>query len=93
MQNPDKRPPANDREGDLPSAALSRRENEVVGLIALGLETPAIAKQLHISEHTVRAHVRHAMKKVGARTRAHLVALVLSSDPNAGYLWWPSVEE
>jgi DNA-binding NarL/FixJ family response regulator len=74
-------------------AALSRREEEVVSLIARGLETPAIAKKLHISEHTVRAHVRRAMDRLGARTRAHLVAIMLSGDPDASYLWWPSNDE
>ena len=62
-------------------APLSRREREVVGLVALGLETPAIAKKLHISEHTVRAHVRNAMKRLGAVTRAHLVAIALCGPP------------
>jgi PAS domain S-box-containing protein len=65
-------------QGSEERASLSKREREVVGLIALGLETPEIAKRLHISEHTVRAHVRNAMKRTGARTRAHLVAIVLS---------------
>ncbi len=66
--------------GSTDRAPLSKRETEVVGLVALGLETPAIAKELHISEHTVRAHVRSAMERLGARTRAHLVALVLSGE-------------
>jgi DNA-binding CsgD family transcriptional regulator len=56
---------------------LTERERDVVGLIALGFETPELATQLSISEHTVRTHVRNAMGKLGARTRAHLVALVL----------------
>jgi len=58
-------------------AKLSKREQEVVALIAMGLETPAIAKELHIAESTVRAHVRNAMGRLGARTRAHLVAIAL----------------
>jgi PAS domain S-box-containing protein len=58
-------------------AKLSKREQEVVALIAMGFETPAIAKELHIAESTVRAHVRNAMKRLGARTRAHLVAIAL----------------
>ena len=60
---------------------LTRREREVVGLVALGLETPAIAMKLHISEHTVRAHVRNAMKRLSAQTRAHLVAIALCGPP------------
>jgi DNA-binding CsgD family transcriptional regulator len=60
---------------------LTEREREVVGLIALGFETPDLARRLCISEHTVRTHVRNAMGKLGARTRAHLVALVLCDRP------------
>jgi len=56
---------------------LTDREREVVTLIALGRETPEIARELHISPETVRTHVRNAMSKLGARTRAQLVALVL----------------
>ncbi len=60
---------------------LTARELEVVRLIAMGLETSELAGRLYISEHTVRAHVRNAMGKLGARTRAHLVALVLCPQP------------
>jgi PAS domain S-box-containing protein len=61
-------------------AQLSDREREVVALVALGLKTPEIAKELYISEHTVRTHVRNAMGRLGARTRAHLVAIALSGQ-------------
>jgi PAS domain S-box-containing protein len=60
--------------------ALTRREREVVTLIALGRETPQIAEELHITPETVRTHVRNAMAKLGARTRAQLVAIVLRSE-------------
>jgi PAS domain S-box-containing protein len=63
--------------GGLP---LTNRERQVVTLIALGRETTQIAEELHISPETVRTHVRNAMSKLGARTRAQLVALVLCSE-------------
>jgi PAS domain S-box-containing protein len=66
-----------DRTAELP---LTRREREVVTMIALGRETADIAAELHISPETVRTHVRNAMAKLGARTRAQLVALVLCSE-------------
>ena len=53
---------------------LSPREREIVRLVAAGETGPEIAEQLHISHATVRTHVRNAMAKVGARSRAHLVA-------------------
>jgi DNA-binding CsgD family transcriptional regulator len=56
---------------------LSDRELEIVRLIALGESGPEIAEQLHITHNTVRTHVRNAMKKTGARSRAHLVAKAL----------------
>lgn len=71
-QSPSVAPPA-----ELP---LTGREREVVTLIALGQETAEIAAQLHISPETVRTHVRNAMSKLGARTRAQLVAIVLCSE-------------
>jgi PAS domain S-box-containing protein len=57
--------------------ALSPREREVVRLVAAGDTGPEIAEQLHIAHDTVRTHVRNAMAKVGARSRAHLVAKAL----------------
>lgn len=56
---------------------LSGRESEVVRLVALGSSGPEIADELHIAHDTVRTHVRNAMEKVGARSRAHLVAKAL----------------
>jgi PAS domain S-box-containing protein len=53
---------------------LSAREFEIVRLIAEGESGPEIAERLHISHDTVRTHVRNAMTKLGARSRAQLVA-------------------
>ncbi len=64
-------------DGELP---LTNREREVVTLIALGRDTGEIAKELHISPETVRTHVRNAMARLGAHTRAQLVAIVLCTD-------------
>jgi len=68
---------------------LTRREREVVTLIAMGRETAQIAQELHVSQETVRTHVRNAMAKLGAHTRAQLVAIALCTDktihlPHAG---------
>ena len=59
--------------------ALSAREREIVRLVAAGETGPEIAEQLHISHATVRTHVRNAMAKVGARSRAQLVAKALGN--------------
>ena len=71
-------PPASPERGE--DVRLTDREREVVTLIALGHETPQIAAELHISPETVRTHVRSAMAKRGAATRAQLVAIVLAKE-------------
>jgi PAS domain S-box-containing protein len=57
--------------------ALTEREREIVTAVAMGHQTPQIAAELHISQETVRTHVRNLMVKTGAHTRAHLVAKVM----------------
>ena len=57
---------------------LTAREREVVTLVAMGASGPEIAEELHIAHDTVRTHVRNAMTRLGARSRAHLVAKALS---------------
>lgn len=59
------------------SPRLSSRELEVVELIAMGLTGPEIAGDLQLAHNTVRTHVRNAMVKTGARSRAELVAKAL----------------
>jgi DNA-binding NarL/FixJ family response regulator len=51
---------------------LSRREREVLRLIAEGTRSPSIAEQLHISLGTVEVHRRNIMRKLGLRTVAEL---------------------
>jgi DNA-binding NarL/FixJ family response regulator len=57
---------------------LTARERAVITLIAAGRETREIAAALHVSPATVRTHVRNAMSKVGAHTRAQLVAVTMA---------------
>jgi PAS domain S-box-containing protein len=64
-------------EFDAGGGALSDREREILRLVALGASGPEIADELHISHNTVRTHLRNSMKRVGARSRAHLVAKAL----------------
>jgi len=67
---------AEEPQNDIP---LSDREAEIIRLIALGESGPEIADQLHITHNTVRTHVRNAMTKTGARSRAHLVAKAMGA--------------
>jgi DNA-binding NarL/FixJ family response regulator len=56
------------------SAACSPREREVLGILAHGATNREIADRLRISETTVRSHVQSLRGKLGARSRAELVA-------------------
>jgi DNA-binding NarL/FixJ family response regulator len=56
---------------------LSPRGREILGLLSQGLSGEEVASQLFLSPKTVRTHVRNAMGKPGAATRAHAVALAL----------------
>ena len=60
-------------------ARLSAREREIVELVALGDSGPEIAQKLHIAHDTVRTHVRNAMVRLGARSRAQLVAKAMAA--------------
>lgn len=56
---------------------LSEREREVMTLVASGLQSADIAERLFLSPETVKSHVHNALGKLGARTRAHAVAIAL----------------
>ena len=56
---------------------LSQREREVLGLLADGLRNEEIGRRLHIAAETARAHIRNAMRKLGADTRTQAVAIAL----------------
>jgi DNA-binding NarL/FixJ family response regulator len=56
---------------------LSRRECEVLALLAGGSTNADIAARLFLSTETVKSHVRNAMLKLGARTRTQAVVRAL----------------
>jgi two-component system, NarL family, response regulator DevR len=55
------------------SLGLSRREQELVGLIQQGLTNKEIASRLNLSEQTVKNHVHRMLRKVGAQDRLSIV--------------------
>lgn len=83
--------PLSEDRGDSAVAQLTPRERKVVRLIGMGKETDEIAGLLFIAPNTVRTHVRNAMSKLGAHTRAELVARVFA-DPH-GPMSHPGDEE
>lgn len=50
-------------------AALTPREEEILGLVARGESSPAIARDLGLAEGTVKAHVANIYRKTGAHNR------------------------
>lgn len=67
--------------GDAPH--LSRREQELLNLVALGATDAQIAEQLFISIHTVRSHLDRIRDKTGARRRVELARLAAGTTPGA----------
>jgi ATP/maltotriose-dependent transcriptional regulator MalT len=60
---------------DRPLGGLSRRELEVLALVAEGLTNRDIAKRLVLSEHTVNRHVANILRKLGLNSRAAAASL------------------
>jgi DNA-binding NarL/FixJ family response regulator len=58
---------------DVGQAELSDREIEVLQLTADGMYPDEVAKTLHLSAHTVKNHLRHAMSKLDAHTKLEAV--------------------
>ncbi|OQO90610.1 helix-turn-helix transcriptional regulator [Saccharomonospora piscinae] len=62
-----------------PQMPLSRREYQVLQLIAEGLENSAVADTLFLSVETVRTHVKSILRKLSARDRTHAVTKAFRS--------------
>jgi DNA-binding CsgD family transcriptional regulator len=63
--------------------SLTDSELTVVNLIAQGVTNRSVATQLHLSPHTVRAHLRNAFAKLGVSSRIELSQLVRGTDHHA----------
>jgi DNA-binding CsgD family transcriptional regulator/putative methionine-R-sulfoxide reductase with GAF domain len=58
---------------------LTRREREVLRLVAAGATNSAIAEQLVVSEGTVKSHVKRILRRLGARNRVEAASIYLRS--------------
>ena len=72
------------------SVKLTKREHQVVDLIARGMSNKEIAKELYVAVHTVKSHVHNILEKLALHTRLELASFALtegmvriSSDPDS----------
>ncbi len=61
-------------------AALTKREKEILSLVATGKESKCIAEELYISRHTVEQHRKNITKKVEHRNFAELIRFAIAFD-------------
>jgi DNA-binding NarL/FixJ family response regulator len=66
--------------------SLSKREREIMDLLAQGLTGEQVAEKLFLSPETIKTHIRNAMNKLEANTRVHAIAIALRE----GFLSAPS---
>ena len=64
-------------DGQAQQELLTKRERDVLLLIARGNSSKEIARHLKISVGGANFHILNAMKKLGAATRAHAVATAI----------------
>jgi DNA-binding NarL/FixJ family response regulator len=56
---------------------LSKREREILQMVANGATTKEVARDLGISPHTVKTHLERIFEKLGANDRAQAVAIAI----------------
>jgi DNA-binding NarL/FixJ family response regulator len=68
-------------DGDVPPkgsrGAITRRQREILQLLADGESTTVAARRLGLSEETVKTHMKNTLARLGARNRSHAVAIGL----------------
>lgn len=64
---------------DDPFAILTEREIDVLQEVARGLSNKQIASALHISEETVKVHIRNLLRKLNVRSRVAATVLFLNA--------------
>lgn len=60
--------------------SLTNREYEILSLIAKGMSNKVIARELTISDGTVKVHVKHLLKKLGLRSRVEAAVWMVNQQ-------------
>ncbi len=62
---------------------LTRRQQELLSMVARGLTNKEIASRLNLSEQTVKNHIHRMLRKIGANDRSEVIQLARAEDlPN-----------
>jgi two-component system, NarL family, response regulator len=56
---------------------LTRRQRQILQLLANGESTTVAARELELSEETIKTHTKNTLARLGARNRTHAVAIAL----------------
>jgi len=65
----------------LKAMRLTKRERDVVDLIAAGLSNKEISNRLHLSTHTIRSHVHNVLEKLALRSRLQIAVYMHAEEP------------
>jgi two-component system nitrate/nitrite response regulator NarL len=72
-----------ERAGSRALASLTSREYEILKLIAKGMSNKLIARELNISDGTVKVHVKHFLKKLNLRSRVEAAVWIVNHHNEA----------
>lgn len=61
------------------AATLTERERGILALLARGLSNKVIARELSITEGTVKVHVKHVLKKLGLKSRVEAAVMAATT--------------
>ncbi|WP_461482246.1 two-component system response regulator NarL [Porticoccus sp.] len=70
------------REQDTGYDSLTRREKEILRMLAAGLSNKMVGRELDIVEATVKVHVKHLLKKLGLRSRVEAAVWAVEHHKN-----------
>ena len=59
---------------------LTDRERQIMNLVSEGLSNKEIARQLKLTDGTIKVHLHHVFEKLGIRNRTSLAALAIRRD-------------
>jgi DNA-binding NarL/FixJ family response regulator len=75
------------------SMLLTDREQQVVALVAQGLSNREVARELHLSEHTIKKYLFRIFEKVGVSSRVELVLYAVDHGGSREADWIPGAAD